>query len=472
MTLPKLLEIAGQDFDPRDPTELRFESPVPGCPGWTRAHVWVGGLDVVRWRNGDVVLFDVMSDATDHLTEIEVDGITDFIRPLAGRGFSSEHPGEAKITTSAGDPVVRKWLAKNPVDHLLTHEGGSPRESALDAIARLADREAGLSPIGRDYLGAFTEAQLNRPYQDPDAIGFPSGLTGPVHVEAKGAGANAFVGVPYWAAHCACHFTVDRLASAWELTGNPRALDQLVRLVVHALRSDYYLELEADRYGKVSVNGFYSYSPRMIGWPLKAIARTLGVLRRAAKIDPVGGMKLAATLGPRLKAFAEVHVANVLSRWPVGVWSPFANKDSTGGHTKEEHDVVFMQAVLAMGARECAKFGVIGASELHARSVEWIDRYGWDRDGASVMFFYDALKAGGGTSLRSPGNGVGLWTIQAVSGTGCELEARLIEEARTTNCWGVPEIDTRNSLFPGLEWIPDDFRAAVSAEPVAVGGGS
>lgn len=463
MTLPQRITAAGFNSVALD-DRANFDGPteVPGCPGWERRHGWIKGLILVRWECAGVVLIDVMSTANDRLVEIDVDGVSDYIRPLAGRGYSSAHPGEAKFGSSAGDPVVRKWLAKNPVDHLLTHEGGSPRESALDAIARLADREGGLSPIGRDYLGAFAEAQLNRPYQDPDGHGFPSGLTGAAHVEAKGAGASAFLGVPYWAAHCPCHFTVDRLATAWELTGNPRALDQLIRLMVHALRTEYYLELEADRYGKVGVNGFYSYSPRMIGWPLKAIARTLEVLRRAAKIDPIGGTKLAAMLGPRLKAFAEVHVANVLSRWPVGVWSPFANTDSTGGHTTEEHDVVFMECVLAMGARECAKFGVIGARELNSRCVEWLDRYAWDRAGPSVMIWYDALKSGGGTSPRSPGNGVGLWTIQAVSGTGCELERRLIDEARANEFWGVPEIDTRNGLFPALEWIPDEFRVAVN----------
>lgn len=460
--LPKRITSESTSCDPADPSQFNGASPVAACPGWERRIGFLGnGARLVRWQKDARILLDVMNPMPDRLLGIEVDDVPDQIRPLAGRGYSNGHPGEAKIEESAGDVVVRKWLAKNPVDHLLTHEGGSPRESGLDAIARLALREGGLSAVGRNYLGAFTEAQLNRPYQDPDDRGFPSGLTGIARVESKGAGANAFLGLPYWAAHCPCHFTVDRLATAWELTGNPRALDQLIRLMVHALRTEYYLELEADQFGRVGVNGFYASAPRMIGWPLVAIARTLGVLRRAAKIDE-GGAKLAALLGPQLKAFGEAHIANVLKRWGLGIWSPFATTDGTGGHTTEKHDVVFMECVLAMGARRCAEFGLFGAAELAHRCVEWIDSYGWARSNPNaVMLWYDALEAGGGTSPRSPWNGVGLWTIQAVSGTGTELERRLIEEARETNFGGAVEIDSRNSLFPLLEWSPDAFNEAV-----------
>lgn len=443
------------------------ETSVPGCPGWRRGFGEFGELSMVRWTGpGGIVLVDVMSRATDHLLEIDVDGTPDLIRPLAGRGYSSAHPGEAKIEKSAADVVTAKLLARDPIDHYLTHEGGSPRESGIEAYGRLARREGGLSPLARDYLGAWVEAQLHRPYQDPDHAGIPSGLTGVAHVEAKGCGASGWIGVPYWAAHCPCHATVEKLATAYTETGSPRALDQLIRLMVHMLRTEYYLELEPDQYGRVSVNGFYSYSPRMIGWPLKAVATTLRVLRHAAKIDPDGGTKLAALLGPRMKAFAEHHIKHVLDRWGHGVWSPFETSDSTGGHSKEPHDVVFMQSVLAMGARECWKeAAATGAFGLYRKSAFWIDANAWELSGDPIAICYDALRSGGGTGIGTVNNGVRLWTVQAMTGTGTGLERALIAEARRTNFWNVPDVDTRNNLLTGLEWIPDEFRASVEAAP-------
>lgn len=432
---------------------------VPGCPEWSREVVTAPSAVAIRWnREQDgLTMLDLKSRLTDRLTPIVVDGVADFVRPLAGRAWSSWHPTtDRTVATSVGDPIFRELLSRPTVDHLLVHEGGSPREGAFDFVRRIVGREGGLSDLGAEYLGCFTAEQVNRDYQDSDARGLSCGLTGVAHVVAKGAGADAFLGLPYWAGHCPCHLTIERLATAYLLTGSPRALDQLVSLVTHAFRTEYYLELEADRYGRVAVNGFYNDTPRMIGWPLVVGATFLDVMQRVSKTGS-SGAALATLLGPGVVRFLEVHIANVLDHWGPGVWSPFETSLPNGGHTKDPHDVPFMHVPLIVGARRLAGYGVRGAKRLEQLSLDFVENHCVDTAAPGVAFYYDALKAGGGVGSRALSNGVGTWFIAAFAGTGRKLELRMIEESFGTNRFGVPDIDFRNTLTPGLDWIPEGW---------------
>lgn len=409
--------------------------PVDGCPGWTRECFATDDAAVVRWTRDGVVLLDVMNRRADALLEVESDGGHDLVYPLAGRGFSSAHPGVADLRDGLGDDVWKKQLALPFVDKALTHEAGSPRMGAFDPIATLARRDGFLSATKHAMLGRFVEEQLRRPYQDPTKDGLPTGLLGSARLPI-----GTFPGVEHWESHCLCHFAVLRLVTAFELTGSPRALDQFVRLVFYAAGVNGYL-----RPGKL-----LQTAPRMAGWWLFALAKLMRVLKQVPS--------LARTIGPRVYVMAAKVVKELNDAWKPGVWSPWETTNGAGGHTTEPHDIGFMQVVLGLGAQACAKNGVQGAATLSAKVLHWLDAYAWDRASTSeLMVYYDVLRAGGGTDPRNAGDGVRYWMASILQGSGTELEHRFAERARATDQWGRKEIDTRLGLFPVLDWKPEGW---------------
>lgn len=413
---------------------------VDGCSGWTRETFATDAAAVVRWKKDATVLLDVMNRRQDRLLQVDADGVLDLVYPLAGRGFSNAHPGEAQDKDGQGDVIFKKTLAQPFVDKALTHEAGSPRMGAFDPLATLTHRDGFLSVTKRDLLGRFVEEQLRRPYQDPDASGVPVALLGSARLPV-----GTFLGVEHWETHCLCHFAVLRLVTAFELTGNPRALDQLVRLIFHTAGVDAYL-----RPGKL-----LQTAPRMAGWWLFALAKTMRVLKEVPS--------LAKFIGPRVFTMAAKVVKELNDAWKPGVWSPWETTNGAGGHTTEPHDIGFMQTVLALGAQACARYGVPGAFALSEKVVRWLDLYAWDRENhAEVVVYYDVLRAGGGTLPSNGGDGVRFWLAAVLQGTGTELEHRFAKRAIETAWWGRKEIDTRLGLFPVLDWWPEGFGAVAT----------
>lgn len=418
---------------------------VDGCPGWTRETFTTDAAVVVRWydrfvaRLGGpaepVVLLDVMNRQRDRLLTVDADGKIELVWPLAGLGFSSGHPGEATDKEGQGDSIWKKALAQPFVDRMLYHEAGSPRAGAYDPIATLAKRDGFLSKTKQEMLGRFVEEQLRRPYQDPEANGIPVGLYGSARLPT-----GTFPGVTHWEGPCLCHLAVLKLVTAYELTGSPRALDQLVRLIFHAAGTNYYLKP-----GKL-----LQTAPRMGGWWLFALAKTMRVLKQVPS--------LASALGPRVYTMAAKVVKELNDAWAPGVWSPWETTNGAGGHTTEPHDIGFMQSVLGLGALTCANQGVVGARRLWSKVVDWLDAYAWDRSNPhEVVVYYDVLRAGGGTLPRPAGDGVRFWMISILQGSDTELEARFAARAIDTRWWGLEEIDTRLGLFPVLNWRPEGF---------------
>lgn len=454
--IPGKLVVGGFSLNPNIPAGFTPSVPMPGCPGWTRAHWTCPVAVVVKWQHTDgTVLLDLFNRSATAALAITVDGATDNVWPLAGRAWSSKPPASVvgDVPKGSGDKFIAEQAARVPIDHVETGEHGSPRNFWHDPIELWAARDHGLSPTAVAYLDAWVSFQVRRPYQDADALGLPAAFYAEHRASTAPSpkyGVSPFPGAEYLQAHDNQHFTVERLAAAWRLTRSPRALDQLIRCALHAL--------DTEGYWQPPFKGWFSFAPRSPGWMLKETHVLFDVLAE------IGG-PLFDELAPRLVKRATQTIDAINGRWTDDVWSPFATTLTATGHSPLLHGVAFEHAILLTGVRSW--IGIVpGAKRLASKLEEWIERFAWDHSEATkLLIYYDAIAPGAGP--QPPGSeplGVAGWVVGAMIGTGGEFELRAKKRALETKCWNVPE-DYR------LAWWGDTAWPNVGAT-APVGGGS
>jgi len=439
--VPKLLIVAGNRVDPNVMPGFTPLVPMPGCPYWYRSHWSSPDATIVRWwympegtsLGYQAALVDVFNRRADAPLELVVDGVPDRVWPLSGRAFSSGPPESVvgNVSAGSGDGEIAKLLAKDPIDYPETGEHGSPRNFEFDPIEIHARRDGGLSPVALEYFDKWAAFQVRRPVQSRDGFGLPLAFAGEgrsLRAPAPKYGVSPFPGVEFLEPHDNQHFTIERLAAIFRTTRSPRALDQLVATLLHALDTEFYWQ-----------------PPFPTKWGLapRSPARLLTACHTAFVTLALVGGPLYQELAPRIARRAKAVIDKLNALWTDDVWHPLATTYTGAGHTALLHSPAFENAHLLMAARRW--IGLLpGAGRIAAKTQDWIERFAWDRLGSvggKLLVYYDVVAPGAGEQPagKEPDPGVAGWVVGAMIGTGGEFERRAREAAIATKCWNAPE---------------------------------
>lgn len=321
------------------------------------------------------------------------------------------------------DPPSEKWSAWwkqraaaswDQVDVGWTFTTGSPRNRFFDERERAALDSPlrpitptqliglgpwkGATPDTDAALSRFTRWQLQRRHQHRGVLTYPLALAG-----GKPKSLPNYVGPGKIGTVTPCdshHFSVDGLAAAFRLTGNPLALDQLCALMSYAIATEVYFD--------PAWHWPFGGQPRPAGRILCAIATTLECL---------------ALAGPATHPFAErlmdlaadlIGTLTKIGFNEQGKPNLFGQPD--GRHLLVEHNLPPYDAIVALGCVRLHEVAAIpGALEHGERLLDYIERDAWSpQDGT----FFDSIPHNAADSDVPPkltgGVGIAQWNAPAL----------------------------------------------------------
>lgn len=188
------------------------------------------------------------------------------------------------------------------------------------------------------------------------------------------------------------HHTIGVLLDAYLLTGNPRALDQAVRL-------ERWIVSTADYYDP-EWPWPYGGSERVLGWLLVSLA-DYGQLALAAGLD-------SEFTWAALRAQEHLETAARVGFNELGLPNIAAPPD--GRHLKVWHNLPWQGAIVAFGMLRCREvFGTPGMGAEAEKWLQYIENHGWD----GLTTVYDSIPhnlSDQGVLPKGAGiPGIGLW---------------------------------------------------------------
>lgn len=354
------------------------------------------------------------------------------VLPGCGIAWSSSAPSwRVDAEPSQWDALYapKPW---HKVDDGWTFMTGSPRNRFFSPHVWRA--QGGLSRDMEVWLDRYVRWQLQRSYQSPDPVrALPRALTGHPHIGGEWTRDPLAGTITPMDTH---HQTVGVLRDAYLLTGNPRALDQIVREITWALASqDYYRTDWPWPYGGIE---------RVPGWLLVSLADAAECFKRAGLQSLVETMALHAEAHVRLLetiGFNEEGLPRIISA-------------ADGRHLEVPHNLPWQGSIVAFGLYRVHKvLGVPGARELGDRYLDYVENHGWDGKGV----VYDSIPhyPEDDVGPRSAGvPGIGMWPAASLIEAGrreSPLLRYLVERSQEVKVSGQPLLSGHTDA--GLSWF-------------------
>jgi len=314
------------------------------------------------------------------------------VQPHTGIGWTQELVAQEAVTQPY-DHLYSPEIPFPQMDVAYTLTTGSPRNFFFDPHRHRAVHFGPSTAMNR-WFDRFTRYQLMRNYQSVGARALPSWYTtGQVF---KGFEYNHpdFGAITPFDTH---HMTISVLADDYMFTGNPRALDQIVRILVVALSTENYYN--------PNYHWPYGGTTRVPGWLLYSLADALPVFERAGD----SGM-FNWTMG-----HIRAHL-NLLEKLGFSENGPnIINPPDPGRHLPVPFHMPWHDAIVCFAATRLAGLGVPGARKVADDWFNHIDARGWDiPDGCGYDSIAHYLDADGSPEHPPKGgtcNGIGLWMV-------------------------------------------------------------
>lgn len=342
--------------------------PLPG--GWTRTSSKIDKNVVAQgyFHQDGNVLIDVFNQSRTDDILIAVGDESRLVPPGCAIGYSLRPPkGDNHVPNSSNDNYWKKLL--DYVDNGYTLETGSGRNQFF-CPQHLRAKE-GMSPLAEAYFDKFTLFQLRRAYNlasdkfamFPSLVGEAVWDPGWVHYDDVGL-------VTPMDTH---HMENTLLWTIYLHTKNPRALDQIIRLMLWSLSTQDYYQLNASwPYGGI---------PRVPGW------LNIALLRAAMGANLAGIASLEQKFLDTLMNHINLQASLA---WTTENRSPFYSGPD-GRHLPVPCNLPWQDALWGFSLWMAWKVKKIGkARDLATRINDYLEVDGWNHDSENPIF-YDSI---------------------------------------------------------------------------------